>query len=168
MYQILHYLISITRLKENQVIKFNFTLTTRATLNPLHNYFALGLTWEAALKILHVKFDLFTDMDMHLLTEEGNHGGISVINYNTNRETFRKWRITVQISDCTKKFPIKDFFSERDRIRSFQRICSHLLEKSLMENFFFQWAQQALGVRKCKQIFMDRQWRKLFATLTFM
>ena len=38
---------------------------------------------------------------------------------------------------CTKKmkFSIKDFFSKCDQIRSFLRIWSHLLKKSLMENF---------------------------------
>ena len=35
------------------------------------------------------------------------------------------------------KFYIKDFFSKCDQIRSFLRICSHLLKKSLMENFIF-------------------------------
>ena len=35
------------------------------------------------------------------------------------------------------KFPIKDFFSKYDQIRSFLRIWSHLLKKSLMENFHF-------------------------------
>ena len=35
------------------------------------------------------------------------------------------------------KFSIKDFFSKCDKIRSFPRIRSHLLKKSLMENFFF-------------------------------
>ena len=33
------------------------------------------------------------------------------------------------------KFSIKDFFSECDQIRSFLRIWSHLLKKSLMKNF---------------------------------
>ena len=33
------------------------------------------------------------------------------------------------------KFTIKDFFSKCDRIRSFLRIWSNLLKKSLMENF---------------------------------
>ena len=33
------------------------------------------------------------------------------------------------------KFSIKDFFIECDQIRSFLRIWSHLLKKSLMENF---------------------------------
>ena len=37
------------------------------------------------------------------------------------------------------KFSIKDFFSKCDQIGSFLRIWSHLLKKSLMENFIF-WA----------------------------
>ena len=35
------------------------------------------------------------------------------------------------------KFFIKDFLSKCDQIRSFLRICSNLLIKSLMENFNF-------------------------------
>ena len=35
------------------------------------------------------------------------------------------------------KFSIKDFFSKCDQIRSFLRIWSHLLNKSLMVNFIF-------------------------------
>ena len=35
------------------------------------------------------------------------------------------------------KFSIKDFFSESDQVRRFLRIWSHLLKKSLMENFIF-------------------------------
>ena len=35
------------------------------------------------------------------------------------------------------KFSIKDFFSKCDQIRSFLRIWSHVLKKSLMENFIF-------------------------------
>ena len=35
------------------------------------------------------------------------------------------------------KFSIKDFFSNCDQIRSFLRIWSHLLKKSLMENVIF-------------------------------
>ena len=35
------------------------------------------------------------------------------------------------------KFSIKDYFSKCDQIRSFLRIWSHLLQKSLMENFIF-------------------------------
>ena len=35
------------------------------------------------------------------------------------------------------KFPITDFFSKCDQIHSFLWIWSHLLKKSLMENFIF-------------------------------
>ena len=35
------------------------------------------------------------------------------------------------------KLSIKDFFSKCDQIRRFLRIWSHLLKKSLMENFIF-------------------------------
>ena len=35
------------------------------------------------------------------------------------------------------KFSIKNFLSKCDQIRSFLRIWSHLLKKSLMENFIF-------------------------------
>ena len=35
------------------------------------------------------------------------------------------------------KFFTKDFFSKCDQILSFLRIWSHLLKKSLMENFIF-------------------------------
>ena len=35
------------------------------------------------------------------------------------------------------KFSIKDFFNKCDQIHSFLRIWSHLLKKSLMENFIF-------------------------------
>ena len=35
------------------------------------------------------------------------------------------------------KFSINDFYSKCDQIRSFLWIWSHLMKKSLMENFFF-------------------------------
>ena len=35
------------------------------------------------------------------------------------------------------KFPIKDFFSKYDQIRSSLQVWSHLLKKSVMENFIF-------------------------------
>ena len=35
------------------------------------------------------------------------------------------------------KVSIEDFFSKCDQIRSFLRIWSHLLKKSLIENFIF-------------------------------
>ena len=36
-----------------------------------------------------------------------------------------------------RKFPIKNFLGKCDQIRSFLRIWSHLLKKSLMEKFIF-------------------------------
>ena len=36
------------------------------------------------------------------------------------------------------KFFIKDFFGKCDQIRSYLQIWSHLLKKSLMENFIFR------------------------------
>ena len=48
----------------------------------------------------------------------------------SERQTFK--RRTAQ----KVKFSINDFSSKCDQIRSFLRIWSHLLEKSLMENFF--------------------------------
>ena len=40
------------------------------------------------------------------------------------------------------KFSIKDFFSKCDQIRSFVLIWSHLLKKSLIEDFIFCGARQ--------------------------
>ena len=45
------------------------------------------------------------------------------------------------------KFPIKDFFSKYDQIRSTLRIWSHLQKKSLMENFIFHAVKKPM--RKC-------------------
>ena len=39
------------------------------------------------------------------------------------------------------KFSIKDFFSKCDQIRRKLGSWSHLLKKSLMENFFFFWSE---------------------------
>ena len=53
------------------------------------------------------------------------------------------------------KFPIKDFFSKCDQIRSFLRIWSHLLNKSLMENFIFCAVVARAGIAICKIKFND-------------
>ena len=45
--------------------------------------------------------------------------------------------LTVYFTAQKMTFFIKDFFSKCDQIRSFLRIWSHLLKKSLMENFIF-------------------------------
>ena len=50
------------------------------------------------------------------------------------------------VSDTAQKmkFSIKDFFSKCEQIRSFLRVRSHLLKKSLMENFIFCAVRQRL------------------------
>ena len=45
--------------------------------------------------------------------------------------------IFTHVTSQKMNFSIKDFFSQCDQIRSFLRIWSHLLKKSLMENFIF-------------------------------
>ena len=49
-------------------------------------------------------------------------------------EVLEVYRIYTHTSQ-KMKFSIKDFFSKCDQIRSFLRIWSHLLNKSLVENF---------------------------------
>lgn len=51
-------------------------------LDPAWYYTALGLAWDACLKITRVKLELLTDPDMLLLFEAGIRGGVSMI---TNR-----------------------------------------------------------------------------------
>ena len=63
--------------------------------------------------------------------------------------------LAVKEMHCTKmKFSIKDFFSKCDQIRSFLRTCSHLLKKSLMENFIFCAAMSPFEFQKlfCKRL----------------
>ena len=54
------------------------------------------------------------------------------------------------------KFSIKNFFSKYDEIRRKLQIWSHLLKKSLMENFIF-WAVKAL-----ENIFQSRTSNRCF------
>ena len=50
------------------------------------------------------------------------------------------------------KFSIKDFFSKCDQISSFLRIWSHLLKKSLMENFIFEQSEAYPGLPETSKI----------------
>ena len=66
------------------------------------------------------------------------------------------------------KFCIKDFFSKCDEIRSFQRIWSHLMKKSLMENCIFcvvhlyhQMMMNELMMMNCFCRMVN--WRKTFS-----
>ena len=57
---------------------------------------------------------------------------VSVCSWHPKIDTIYAW-ITAQ----KMKFSIKDFFSKCDQIRRKLRIWSHLLKKSLIENFIF-------------------------------
>ena len=60
--------------------------------------------------------------------------------YNLGYRTFFEQDVPWPLGNhhCTKKtFLRKDFFTKCDQIRNFQRIWSHFLKKSLMENFAF-------------------------------
>ena len=46
------------------------------------------------------------------------------------------------------KFPIKDFWNKCDQIHRNLQIWSHLLKKSLMENFIFLCSERIRGVLK--------------------
>ena len=59
------------------------------------------------------------------------------LSYNCLRYLVKGRYTSVQFITQKMKFSIKDFFSKYDQIRSFMRIWSHLLKKSLMENFIF-------------------------------
>ena len=49
------------------------------------------------------------------------------------------------------KFSIKDFFNKYEQIRSFLQIWSHLLERSIMENFIFCTVITAYYLKKKKK-----------------
>ena len=53
------------------------------------------------------------------------------------------------------KFSIKDFFRKCDQIRSFLLIWSHLLKKSLMENFIFCAVSEIISI-SFKELFSIR------------
>ena len=57
---------------------------------------------------------------------------------NTSEVTKMKWSFDVKFWNEKINFSINDFSSKCDQIRWKLRIWSHLLEKSLMENFIFR------------------------------
>ena len=63
---------------------------------------------------------------------------MKTLHHGKKGKRYQFW-IQKQILHCKKemKFSIKDCFSKCDQIGSFLRIWSHLLKKSLMENFIF-------------------------------
>ena len=62
------------------------------------------------------------------------------------------------------KFSIKDFFSKCDQIRRKLRIWSHLLKKSLMENFFVQCVSAKLtGKHLCQNFIKNVSLEHVFS-----
>ena len=59
------------------------------------------------------------------------------------------------------KFSIKAFFSKCDQIRSFQRIWSHILKKSLIENFIFSAVLPSNKANRASKIYIF-SYRKRF------
>ena len=54
-----------------------------------------------------------------------------------HKSTSNLYLLSTTVTTQKMKFAIKDFSSKCDQIRNFLRIWSHLLKKSLMENFIF-------------------------------
>ncbi|CAG8641173.1 12847_t:CDS:2 [Cetraspora pellucida] len=50
-------------------------------LDPSHYVSALALAWDAMLKMMKVKIELFTDMSMHDFIEDAKHGGIAIASH---------------------------------------------------------------------------------------
>ena len=63
------------------------------------------------------------------------------------------------------KFSIKDFFSKCDQIHNFLRIWSHLLKKSLMENFIFC---AVLALIFANQMILWTYWRRIWSFFSKM
>ena len=61
------------------------------------------------------------------------------------------WLELQQYTAQKMKFSIKDFLSKYEQIRSFLQIWSHLLERSIMENFIFCTVITAYYLKKKKK-----------------
>ena len=60
---------------------FRETCLAYYSLDPAHFVTSPGLAWQAALKMTNIKLELLTDLDMHLMIEQGMRGGVSVISH---------------------------------------------------------------------------------------
>ena len=69
-----------------------------------------------------------------MLSQEG---GVEFIDDDLKMGVWMDWMITYHTTQ-KMKFSIKGFFSKCDQIRSFLRIWSYLLKKSLTENFILR------------------------------
>ena len=51
-------------------------------LDPAHYYTLPGYAWDAMLLMTDIKLDLLSDMDMYLMVEKGNRGGMTQVSLN--------------------------------------------------------------------------------------
>ena len=75
-----HYLKKDVLLLADVFEKFISTTLKCYNLDPRHHFSALGLSWDAMLKMTKVGLEKIDDVDMHLFIEEGMRGGISYVN----------------------------------------------------------------------------------------
>ena len=64
-------------------------------LDPAHNYTSPGLSWQVALKMTGEELDLFTDIDRHLLIEEGIRGEVAMIGHQYAKANASGWKTTM-------------------------------------------------------------------------
>ena len=59
--------------------KFISTCIKHYELDPCHYFSSPGLSWDAMLKMTHVKLEIISDIGKYLFIEKGSRGGISYI-----------------------------------------------------------------------------------------
>ena len=65
-------------------------------LCPSHYLSALGLSWDAALKITKINLELIIDPKMYIFFEEGIRGGISYIAIDGVKTAINTWNLLTQ------------------------------------------------------------------------
>ena len=106
------------------------------------SYFLLNWRWKSE-KSRRDFSEIFTWRSGYL--DVISHQIHKCAKYTCHKNSWYKYFSYYSLRTCTAqkmKFSIKDFFNKCDQIRSFLRIWSHSLKKSLMEtSFFVQWCQ---------------------------
>ena len=95
-----------------------------------HNLYSMIIKWKCQVSLIKLQDLKKLNSRQHL-----NESNWEKLDFKTlvEKELSKKASSTAQ----KIKFSIKDFLSKCEQIRSFLRIWSHLLKKSLMENFIF-------------------------------
>ena len=75
------YLLTNVLLLANVFENFRDVCLQHYGLDPAHNYTFPGLSWQAALKMTDMEFDLLTDIDRHMFIKEGIRGGMAMISH---------------------------------------------------------------------------------------